>query len=155
MGFPPYLLTKGKWWLFCLKIMREKNCILNSVYGTHWIFGRVRIVAPIPKRTETTEKGKQIVCHVSPVTYRMLHVTCHLSFVTNATTTATDAAYDNSPTLHRRLVWKDQKLLKHQPSFKKMLKPPQNRYRYANISNKLKTFGRNRWLRAIGQTYRH
>ena len=58
---------------------REKN----SAYGRHRIYGHVRIVAPIPKRTETDRKRKKkIICHMSGVRCDMPHATCHASRVT-------------------------------------------------------------------------
>ena len=71
---------------------------------------RVRIVAPIPKQTETGRREQKkskdlcITCHV-------LRVKCHLSLT--PTVTAPDPPPANSPTMHSMLVRKDPKTQKN------------------------------------------
>ena len=99
----------------------------NTAYGRHWISWLMRIVAPIPKQIETernrqklteVEKKKHyvlhVMCHVSRLILHVLCVICHMSLVTfhlslTPIATATYPPPANSPTMHRRLVFKDQK----------------------------------------------
>ena len=81
----------------------------KSSIGRHWILWRVRIVALIPKRTETDRKGPKM-CPISPVT-------CHLSLTPTATATEHFAA--NSPIMHCRLICKEHKKKLTQKTLKK------------------------------------
>ena len=83
------------------------NCIVNnSALGRHWICRRVRIVAPIPKRTEREERKKRRR-KKSCVTCRVSRVTCHLSLTPTAT--AIDPPPTNSPIMQSQLVPRDTK----------------------------------------------
>ena len=134
-GFPNILKLFSKkkflsltWGIFDkISIWRRKNL----AYRRHWISRLVRIVASIPKRTETDKKEKIIIqkcmpcvtshvshvkCQLSCVTCHMSHVTCHLSNftcrlspVTTPTATATEPPSANPPIMHSRLVHKEQK----------------------------------------------
>ena len=76
----------------------------------------MRIVEPIPKRTERKKKRrKNVMCLVS-------YVACHLLLMSTAK--ATDPPPANSPIMHSRLVRKDpepEKISKHKKSLEKKL----------------------------------
>ena len=97
----------------------------------------MRIVAPIPKRTETSKKEKEktritfqvpgVMCHMSRVLCHISHVACRVSRVTwhlslTPTATARDPPFANSPTMHRRLVRNDPKTQRKQIRGQKVIK---------------------------------
>ena len=75
----------------------------NTLHGRHWISQHVRIIAPIPKRTETDRKvQKKEETNVSRVRCQVSCVTFCVSPVT-----ATDPPPANYPIIHSRLASKD------------------------------------------------
>ena len=98
----------------------------NPAYGRHLISWRVRIVAPLPKRTETNRKEEKkekencnmpgVTRHMSHITWQVSHVTCQVSGVACRVSPVTN---DNSPslwpspTMHSKLVYKEPKTQKN------------------------------------------
>ena len=81
-------------------------------YKKHWICWRVRTwkntLAPIFFFKERKENRRRKKCHMSGVMCNMPHVAFHMSLTPTAT--ATYPAPANFPTIHSRMVHKDQEI---------------------------------------------